>query len=100
MAYWSSGSLIQTTSTIPLQWSFIVWTRQGSTQQLFVNGVLDNANTLNSGNIPTCSFGNYLGAIFQGPSSIMGEFYNGKIDDVRFYNRVLTDSEIQQLFNE
>ena len=27
-------------------------------------------------------------------------FSNGKIDDIRIYNRALLDSEIQNLFNE
>jgi len=27
-------------------------------------------------------------------------FYKGKIDDIRIYKRALTDSEIQQLYNE
>jgi hypothetical protein len=27
------------------------------------------------------------------------DFFNGGLDDVRIYNRVLSDSEIQQLYN-
>ena len=32
--------------------------------------------------------------------SIIQSFYIGYLDDLRFYNRVLTDAEILQLFYE
>ena len=41
-------------------------------------------NTLNIGGCPGC---------------VASRFFNGKIDDVRVYNRVLSTTEVTQLYN-
>jgi hypothetical protein len=77
------------------QWVFVTTTYNGSSLKYYVNGILDGttqSNFVNNSVIAT------IGArIFHsnGPDF----FLNGKIDDIAIYNRALTASEIQQLFN-
>ncbi len=67
--------------------------------ELYVNGSLVDENTFNIGssntNIPLS-----FGALHRGSYGSTSEFFNGKIDNIRIYNRALSEAEIQALFNE
>src|ERR1041384_1508794 len=84
---------------VPLnQWFHCVGTYDGSVQKLYVNGVL----VTNSSWIGTIDWDqnqecNHPDAIGGDPCFIDGLF-DGSLDDVRIYNRALSASEIQQLF--
>jgi len=77
------------------QWVHCVGVRKGPKKYLYINGILD-------GNAPchgvySESINSFLvGAINSG----FNQFFNGKIDDVRIYNRALSDSEIQQIYQQ
>ncbi|MBY0373616.1 MAG: DUF1929 domain-containing protein, partial [Bryobacteraceae bacterium] len=70
-------------------WSHVAMTYNGSSIVLFVNGVA--RTTLNAaGAAPVTG-----GALSIGGNSVWGEFFNGRIDEIRIYNRVLTAAQIQ-----
>ncbi|MCX6238706.1 MAG: family 16 glycosylhydrolase [Bacteroidia bacterium] len=77
------------------QWYHIVFQKSGNTYNLYINGILDI--TLN-GLISPINYncGIRIGAI----GDALIEYFHGKLDDIRIYNRVLTDTEIQQLYHE
>jgi len=74
------------------EWAHFVGTYDGSNATLYQNrSVIESS----SGNAPMSNSNN--------PVQISGSFnygeeWDGKIDDVRFYNRALTESEINQIF--
>lgn len=69
-------------------WTHLAATYDGVTQRLYVNGKLVSSRA-QSGPILTSS-----GALRIGASSIYGEYFTGRIDEVRVYNRALSMAEI------
>src|ERR1041385_618219 len=91
---------VTSTKTISLnQWSFVCITWDGSLLKAYINGVLISTNTsVPAGAIDACSGGTLrLGIEWQASG---GHPFNGKLDDFRFYNRALSDSEVQLLYTE
>jgi len=73
-------------------WYHLVYTYDGTTSTIYVDGVSKNTSTvaLQPGSVASVWLGTYNGA---------SELFQGIIDDVRIYNRVLTQSEITALYN-
>lgn len=76
-------------------WHHIVMIKQGSVLYQYLDNVLvseipDNTSCSTSNNVP----------ISIGCRGQLVRFFNGKIDDIRFYNRALSESEINSLFGE
>lgn len=76
------------------QWTFIVGISYGNTLELYINGTLkdqssDYANLVND-------------ILFIGTDAThnSSSFWKGKIDDIRIYNRALSNSEVNQLYHE
>jgi hypothetical protein len=74
-------------------WAHLATTYDGTTQRLYVNGtqVSSRAQTgaiLTSGN-----------PLRIGGNSVFGEFFQGRIDEARIYNRALSQAEIQTDMN-
>jgi hypothetical protein len=66
----------------------------GSNVKLYVDGILDTAKNMTlSGSII-----NNLNLHF-GCGANLAQFYKGKIDDIGIWNRILTENEIQNLYN-
>ncbi len=93
--WWGSGDndLIVIVFNLTGNWHHLVTTYDGTTKYIFLNGIqvgsenppthiVPNANNLTIGKTNTT------------------EYFNGKIDDVRIYNRSITPSEIQALYNQ
>src|SRR5438045_7067833 len=82
-------------SPVPLNtWTHLAATYDAVTgQSLYVNGV-QVANTSTTGNMITS-----IGPLRIGGNSIFGEYYVGTIDDVRVYNRALSQTEIMTDMN-
>jgi len=81
------------------QWYHAVGVWDGTEQKIYVNGVERNSTIPaglpdSSGNRPVV-----IGRMFGG-SSPAGQDFNGLIDDVRIYDRALSDEEILQLYQE
>lgn len=75
--------LIATKTTTLNQWTNICCTHNGTTGSIYLNGVLNTSMTMQ--NVPSVPF------IFAG---IGTQNFNGFIDDVRIWNRVLNSTEI------
>jgi hypothetical protein len=69
-------------------WTHVAGTFDGAALRLYRNGTL--AGTLKT----TAAIGATTGALRIGGSAIEGEFFNGRIDEVRIYARALSASEI------
>ncbi len=87
--YTYSGSHFSTTSLPTGEWSHVVGTYDGTTRRLYVNGVLkdeDNDPGLSLSSSAKFKIGYYSG------------YFNGLIDEVRIYNRALSEAEIKAIY--
>ncbi len=75
------------------QWSHVAATYNGSTLRLYVNGVQVTSQS-RTGNLLTTSLPLRIGG-----NTYASEFFQGRIDDVRIYNRALLATEIQSDMN-
>ena len=73
----------------PSTWTHVATTYDGATQSLYVNGVLV-ASRPQAGAAATAPNPLHIGG-----DSIWGEYFAGMIDEVRIYNRALSQAEIQ-----
>ncbi|MGA2175941.1 MAG: LamG domain-containing protein [Verrucomicrobiota bacterium] len=71
------------------QWYQVVMLRSSGSTMFYVNGVLTTNGILNTPGTPTS---------FEIGSATGIRFFNGAIDDVRIYNRALSASEVQELY--
>jgi|CXWL01.1.fsa_nt_gi hypothetical protein len=73
-------------------WTHLAATSDGSVLRLYRNGVLTSSAAVTG--VPVTSTGTLqLGA------SRFGEYFNGKLDEARVYNRALSAAEVLALFN-
>jgi hypothetical protein len=90
-----AGPLV-TTCASPLEprvWSHVATTFDGATHRLFVNGV----QVFSAAAAGTLS--QTAGPFRIGGNALLGEPFNGAIDDMRVYNRALSATEIQADMN-
>ncbi len=64
----------------------------------FNGNAKDESGNGNNGTINGANFS--IGSLWTSFGSIGYAWFNGNIDDIRIYNRSLTETEIQQLYNE
>ena len=91
-----NGNPLESTTSLQLgQWYFVTGTYDGSTAEIYLNGEPENsgARTLNA---YYTNF--YIGACYSDYHNAFYDHFNGKIDDVRIYDRALTSEEIWQLY--
>ena len=89
LVYTSSEQDLKGASRIPVgAWSYLAAVYDGSVNRVYVNGSLV-AQSAVSGSIAESG-----GALRIGGDTIWNEWFNGSIDDVRIYSRVLTAAEI------
>ena len=79
------------------QWHLLTITRQGVQGKLYIDGFLDasgsSAEVINISNSASFLMGD-------GPCyPVHTEFFSGELDEVRIYNRALTGTEIEYLYN-
>ena len=77
------------------QWHHVAGVYNGSTMYLYLDGEVDNSKSL-SGAITTNAYNVYIGKSDEHPNS----WWNGLIDDVRIYDRALSEEEIQELASD
>jgi fibronectin type 3 domain-containing protein len=77
-------------ASLPLDtWTHVAATYDGATLRLYVDGTLA-ASVAATGSITTST-----GALRIGGNNLWGEYFQGLIDEVRIYNRALSQSELQ-----
>jgi PKD repeat protein len=88
---WTQGTFHVLNGTVPISanvWTHVATTWDGNVMRLFINGA-QNATHSVSGIIPTSSLPLRLGG------NSFGEYFRGRMDEVRVYSRALTQAEIQ-----
>jgi hypothetical protein len=79
------------------EWNHIVATvDSGPTFQIYLNGVLQNGSASGTGGVINWGVGTTTQI---GPSPGYGAVLNGKVSNVKFYNKLLSQSEITQNYN-
>ena len=76
------------------QWTHVVGVSDGTRLTLYVNGALDAGPFTMSANAPVA----VSAEIGANPDNVLN-FFPGKLDDVRVYNRALTGDEVKRLYN-
>jgi hypothetical protein len=92
----NNGATTGTLNTIPQNtWTHIAVTYASGTSKFYINGDLDNTDNTVTGTFTATTYDMYIGR----RGNDTAENFNGQIDDVRIYNRVLSDGEIAELYN-
>ncbi len=87
---------VTSSATIPLnKWTYLTGSFDGTTWRIYINDSLDSFN-VQSGPVATGAKLDIGAVDIIGTS---GQYFPGKIDDVRIYNRALSLTEIRQLYN-
>ncbi|WP_396195611.1 LamG-like jellyroll fold domain-containing protein [Flavobacterium sp.] len=78
-------------------WNNLIISRSLNVYSLYLNGILVGTVTDSTPNLP-----NEIGWLIGSNPNGFGVpiFYQGKIDDIGFWNRALTQSEVTQLYNQ
>ena len=81
-------------------WHMVTFIRTGDIHKIYVNGA--EKSTTNAKKVGTGPYNinNNYPVNFGHLNELDGWYYEGLIDDVRIYNRALTEAEIQALYNE
>ena len=95
----NSSSIFSDVYSVDSQWKHVLCTYDGTTQKLYINGVLvqqQNVGAINTSNtIPL--YINY--ATWNGGASNSNGRFRGGINEIRIYNRTITDAEVLQIYN-
>ena len=93
----AAGTGVLSTAALPLNtWTHVVGAYDGSMLRLYVNGVLNNSLAASGSSCNTSS------ALVLGRNIETGgtpENFTGYLDDVRIYNRGITEDEVQRLYS-
>ncbi|MHC4125068.1 MAG: LamG domain-containing protein, partial [Planctomycetota bacterium] len=81
-------------------WSLLVFSWDGTTgpdgMKLYINETLDNTGQSTCSSIFNIDYPAFIGAYSNQGSAL--NYFDGAIDDVRIYNRALSDTEVEQLY--
>lgn len=92
----SFGDVINHSSYPTGQWIFLTAMVQNNTMYLYADGVLLAQNSVATGTYSHSNTPILIGSRLQ----LAGDSFDGKIDNIRVYNRALTQQEINALYNE
>lgn len=90
-----SQTVSGTSSIIDNSWHHVVGVYDGSNIKVYVDGSHE-ASTAKTGGLTSSSRNFRVGARH---TDAMGEYMNGSIDDVRIYDRALSDAEVLSIYN-
>lgn len=97
--YRSSAGVTSFTTTTRASgnWDHVVTSYNSGAVKIYVNGQLVLTGTFSfaplTQNTNTFRIGSYV------TSGTVAQFFDGKVDDIRIYNTVLSDAEVTQLYN-
>jgi hypothetical protein len=92
---YSSSAQIITKAQMENQWNFLVVVIENLSYKIYANG-----KYIKTENIPQNAVINTQNLSIGRQGYWAANYFSGKIDDIRFYNRALTEQEILQLYNE
>lgn len=89
----------RSTNSVPLnQWSLVTYTRStAGIYTFYINGVDAGGSFTSAGDLFINANSVKIAAHYR---NLGGYYYGGSLDDVRFYNRVLSAAEIQALYRQ
>jgi len=99
----NGGIVFSDTLVVDGQWHLLTSTYDGSEMRMYVDGQLDGSLAYSDGyesNTEPLKIGYYYYPYNDGQGGSHNRALNGVIDEVRIYNRALTQSEITELYNE
>jgi hypothetical protein len=78
------------------EWHFVAGQREGTALRIYIDGRLEKTVAVDAAYslAGTSSHNAYIGAMTYEVDDTLYKFYNGLIDDVRVYNKALSDGEI------
>ncbi len=89
----AGGAIVSTDKPVGLgEWHHVAATCGGNTIRIYIDGNLAATGTYAGGIVPNSS-----PVMIGANADVMNRFFDGLIDDVRVYNRVLADDEIKTL---
>ena len=89
-----TGFWLDSIETLSVEnWYHLVVTREGTSAKIYINGEIDNTGSCFSSSIQTTDHPLDIGA-----HHYYGDLFHGIIDEVRIYDRVLNDDEIEYLY--
>lgn len=97
--FWNNQSAGSVNSGTPVPygsgWHHITTTYNGAVLTAYVDGVLKGSGNSSLGVGQPATFATTIGGMGYGPGTYT---FDGKVDDVRLYNRALSASEVQKLY--
>jgi hypothetical protein len=96
VAYWNDilGSNQYVDASSGREWHHLAATRDTVSLKFYIDGILVGSSPTPAGSVPSISTSEYiLGFGYNGGYV----YWNGSMDDLRFYKRVLTSSEVYKL---
>jgi len=91
--FWIGSKTLNFLIEIPSkEWHFIVATYDSEIMNLYINGVLTKISYLTAEFIPS------LTSLFIGQYRDYKQRFSGKMDDIRIYDRVLSEYEVKELY--
>ena len=100
MNCWDNSSMqytLSSTETYPVQtneWTFVSFVYEQNILKLYINGVFNSSINI-AGSIFVSPTNSYLGDRYQDGTN----YYNGALDELKFYNRALRDNELAALYS-
>lgn len=95
-----SGTQWQYLPTIVSQkWYCVVTTYNGTQSKVYIDGVLKSTYTVGAGSIGTSTEGLGIGANIFANTGRFPYWFNGALDDLRLYNRALSQTDIDSFCN-
>ncbi len=91
-----SNTVSSTTSVVDGLWHHVLALYNGTTMTVYVDGSPENSESYSSGIL----LNDHPLKIGLDPLTVEDRHFNGNIDDIRIYNRALSRTEIQALYNE
>jgi len=88
----SGWMIADSTCIFDNKWHFVVVNFDGATTKFYVDGELKQTAPFSGSPVSNRN------GISIGTASINNRFFKGSIDDIRIYNRAITDTEVQQLY--
>ena len=96
--FYQSGIAFTSTSNAALEnnaWSHVVGTLSNSEVHLYINGLKDSSRQFNDfSSVTSTTYGLSIGRL----GTYSGYYFNGKIDEVRMYDRALSAADVQALY--